>query len=349
VSVDLVSAVRLQAKACDELGSPMYAEVLTRIGTDIEQRGVFAGLLAGHEDDPGPSAIALRLLGSVHRLVLEGTASELAAYYASVGGTWQTGAGWDSLVRTVRDHADAVRRRLEQPPQTNEVGRSAVLLGGLRHVVAEQGLPVRLCEIGASGGLNLLADRFCYVDDDGRMHGQTDSPVRLQGAWAGRRPPDATVEVVDRLGSDVAPVDVSAQAGRLTLLSYVWPDQTARLQRLRDAFRVADATPVSVCRSSAADFVGDLRLTDGVSTVLWHSVMWQYMSRSDQQVVAARLAELGDRATRRCPFAHLSFEPQRRTAADPEHEFLVVLRTWPGGGRRILAAAAPHGLPTVWE
>jgi hypothetical protein len=347
--VDLLSAVRSQAQACEELGSPMYAEILTRIGTDIEEHGVFAAVLAGHEDDPGPSAVALRLLGSLHRLVLDGTASGLAAYYPSVGGTWQPGPGWDSLVRTVRDHGDAVRRRLDQPPQTNEVGRSAVLLGGLRHVVAEQGLPLRLCEIGASGGLNLLADRFCYVDQDGRAHGQTDSPVRLQGAWSGRRPPDVTVEVADRVGSDVAPVDVSTQAGRLTLLSYVWPDQTARVQRLRDAFRVADSTPVRVRRAGARDFVGDLRLTDGLTTVLWHSVMWQYMARPDQRAVAARLGELGAQATPRCPFVHLSFEPQRRTAADSGHEFLVVLRTWPGGSRRILAAAAPHGLPTVWE
>jgi hypothetical protein len=347
--VDLLSAVRHQAQACDELGSPMYAAVLTRVADDIEHRGVFASVLAGHEDDPGPSAIALRLLGSVHRLVLDGTAGDLAEYYPSMGGTWRPGAGWDSLVRTVREHAEAVRGGLEAPPQTNEVGRSAVLLGGLQHVVAEHGLPLRLLEIGASGGLNLLADRFCYVDRDGHVHGRADSPVRLHGAWSGRRPPDVAVEVVDRLGSDVAPVDISTHAGRLTLLSYVWADQTARVQRLRDAFRVADWTPVRVRRQSARDFVRDLRLRDGATTVLWHSVMWQYMSPADQQDVRAQLHRLGAQATQRRPFAHLSFEPQRRQGAGSDHEFLVLLHTWPGGSRRILAAAAPHGLPTVWE
>jgi len=345
--VNLLGAVRRQARACAELGSPMYAEVLERVAADIEQGGVFASVLAGHEDDPGPSAIGLRLLGSVHRLVLDGTAGDLAAFYPSVGGTWHAQAGWDSLVRTAGEHADAVRDRLDRPPQTNEVGRSAALMGGLQHVAAEHAMPLRLCEIGASGGLNLLPDRFCYVDEDGKVHGDEDSPVRLHGAWRGRRPPDATVEVVERLGSDLAPVDVSTHTGRLTLLSYVWPDQAARLQRLRDAFRVAAQTPVRVRRQSARDFVADLRLADGATTVLWQSVMWQYMSAADQRAVAARLEGLGGQATHRRPFAHLTFEPQRRSP-DSDHEFLVVLRTWPGGGRRILAVAAPHGLPTVW-
>ena len=346
--MDLVSAVHQQARACHELGSPMYAEVLTRVAADIEQGGVFASVLAGHEDDPGDDAVPLRLLGSVHRLVLDGTAGELAAYYPSVGGSWQPDRGWDKLLRTVDAHADAVRQGLHRPPQTNEVGRSAVLMGGLQHVVARHAMPVRLCEIGASGGLNLLADRFGYVDEDGRVHGQADSRVRLDGAWRGRRPPEVAVQVVERLGSDAAPVDVSTPAGRLTLLSYVWPDQTARLQRLRDALGVAEETTVHVRRQSARDFVRDLRLDDGVTTVLWHSVMWQYMSGAEQQAVTARLEELGGEATQRRPFAHLCFEPQRR-ARDAGIEFLVVLRTWPGDDRVVLGSAAPHGLPTMWE
>jgi len=45
---------------------------------------------------------------------------------------------------------------------------------------------------------------------------------------------------------------------------------------------------------------------------------------------------------------HLFLEPTRRTPED-ETEFLVVLTAWPGGERRILGHAAPHGLPVTWE
>jgi hypothetical protein len=47
----------------------MYAVLLDRLADDLEAGGVTADVLAGHEDDPGPSALGLRLLGSVHRLV----------------------------------------------------------------------------------------------------------------------------------------------------------------------------------------------------------------------------------------------------------------------------------------
>ena len=92
-AVRAVKAFRRQAQACAELGSPMYAELLDRLADDIEVGGPTAEIVQGHEDDPGPSALALRLLGSVHRLVLERRAGALGAFYPSVGGTWEPDGG----------------------------------------------------------------------------------------------------------------------------------------------------------------------------------------------------------------------------------------------------------------
>jgi hypothetical protein len=360
--VEVVQAVRRQAQACAELGSPMYADVLTSLAADLEAGGSTAEMLAAYEDGPADFLLALRLLGSVHRLVLDGSAPDLAPFYPSVGGTWRADAGWRAFEATLREHRDAVRARLQQPPQTNDVGRSAGLMGGLLHLVAEHRLPVRLHEIGASGGLNLLPDRYCYLyGPDGSdspestvAYGPRDSPVRLAGAWAGRRPPGVFVDVVSRLGCDLAPADVATAAGRLTLTSYVWPDQVERIDRLRAAFRVAWAWPVEVRRQDAATFVDGLDLVDDTVTVLWHSLLWQYLPEPQQRKVAARIEQIGAQATDRRVFAHLMFEPQRRSPDAPEPpdspvEFLVVLRVWPGGERRVLAEAAPHGIPTVWE
>jgi len=72
----------------------------------------------------------------------------------------------------------------------------------------------------------------------------------------------------------VTPIDVTTTKGRLTLTSNVWPDQPARLERLRGAFRVAQELPAEVRRQDAASFVGDLALVEATTTVLWHSVMW---------------------------------------------------------------------------
>ncbi|HET6653131.1 MAG TPA: DUF2332 domain-containing protein [Nocardioides sp.] len=357
-----------QAQACAELGSPMYAELLERAAADLRAGGEVGRVLAGHEDDPGPSALALRLLGSVHRLVLtsdavlsEGqpaltgrrsdnsAAGELAAYYPSVGGTWSVEGGWEAFLRLLSEQPEAVREWLDRPPQTNEVGRASALMGGLLHVGQVFRHPVRLFEIGSSGGLNLLADRFGYVDEWGTTYGDPASPVRLDVAWQGRPvPPWPELDIVERVGSDVMPVDVRTTQGRLVLTAYVWPDQTHRLERLRGALDLAQHTPVAVRREGAARFVDGIDLRPGLTTVLWHSVMWQYLDAAEQEAVTARIGALGAQATDEAPFAHLFLEPMRRTSDGP-HEFLVVLELWPTGGRRVLGSSTGHGLPTVWD
>ena len=145
-------------------------------------------VLEGHEDDPGPSALGLRLLGSVHRLVLERRAGVLATYYPSVGGRWDPVTGPEAVLDLLRSDPDTVREWLDRPPQTNEVGRAAALVGGLLHLAPEERLPVRLVEIGASAGLNLLADRFDLLDDRGTATGDPASPVTLEPAWRGPAP-----------------------------------------------------------------------------------------------------------------------------------------------------------------
>ncbi|MCD4534170.1 DUF2332 domain-containing protein [Nocardioides sp. cx-169] len=343
--MDVVEAVRRQGPACAALGSPMYAGLCERLADDLVVGGPTASVLAGHEDDPGPSALALRLLGSVHRLVLERRAGALAAYYPSVGGTWEPEAGWGALRDLLAAEPDAVREWLDRPPQTNEVGRATALMAGL--LALPWAHPVRLVEIGSSGGLNLLADRFRYVTPAGAL-GPADSPVVLDPAWTGLLPRREPPLIAERLGSDVMPVDVRTTEGRLVLTAYVWPDQAHRLERLRGAFALADRTPYSVRRESAHDLVSRLSLAEGATTVLWHSVMWQYLERDEQGAVRSGIDALGVRATAGAPFAHVYLEPSRRTP-DSEHEFLVWLETWPTGERRVLGTSVGHGVPTRLE
>lgn len=258
----MLDAFRRQAQACAELGSPMYAELLALCADDIEAGGVVAEVLAGHEEDPGPSALALRLLGSVHRLVLERRAGDLATCYPSVGGRWEPDTGWAAFRRLLQDRPVDVREWLDRPPQTNEVGRAAALVGGLLHL--RHRLPVRLFEIGSSAGLNLLAERFAYGESAGRVFGDPTAAVHLADAWRGRPlEPWPDLEFVERLGSDVMPVDVRTTEGRLTLTAYVWPDQRERLERLRGALAVAQETPVEVRRAAARDTVGGLGTRPG--------------------------------------------------------------------------------------
>jgi hypothetical protein len=87
----------------------------------------------------------------------------------------------------------------------------------------------------------------------------------------------------------------------------------------------------------------------GVLTVVWHSVMWQYVEAPERRRALDLMAAAGARATPDAPLAHLRFEPawlgRNRLA------FQLLLTLWPGNGNgdAQLATAPGHGLPTDWQ
>jgi hypothetical protein len=329
-----------QARVCAGQGSPMYAELLARAADDADAGGPVAEVLAGRAS----SALALRMLGTVHRIVLEGRAPGLAAHYPTAGGTADPLAAWPAFRDVLARHAAEVRAGLADPPQTNEVGRAAPLIGGLLAVAAATGLPVRLLEIGASAGLNLRADHYRLLFDGGGYG--PDSPVVLPDAWRGAPPAAVPPRIAARLGCDLAPLDAAAPAARLRLLSYVWPDQTARVERLRAALEVAARVPATVVRAGAGDFLEGLAPERGAVTVVWHSVMIQYLPDEEAARVHRHVEAAGAAATRDAPVAHLAFEPPEGTHIQGTP--LLTLRLWPGGERRVLGEGPPHGLPVTW-
>ena len=75
--------------------------------------------------------------------------------------------------------------------------------------------------------------------------------------------------------------------------------------------------------------------------------MWQYLGEPERTRVGAAVERLGATATAGAPFAHVAFEPRRRPPEGPE--FVVALRTWPGGAEVVLGSAPPHGLPVEFR
>ena len=348
-----VPAVRRQARACAELGSPLYAALLDRAADDLAGGGVVADVLGDRAGAPPDDLVALRLLGGVHRLVLQRRAGALALWYPSVGGRFDGSPGqvdglWAAFAETCAMHLEELMAALDTPPQTNEVGRSAGLAGALRHLVTVVDLPVRLAELGASAGLNLRPDAVLVTAAGGAdASGPTGSPVRLTGAWAGRAPgrDGTTARVVGRTGCDPRPLDPLSTTDRLTLTGYTWPDQLARLERLRGAFALAAADPVAVDRADAATWLSGLSPRAGHWTVVWHSVMWQYLGPAERAGTRAGLEWLGGQATPTAPVAEVSFEPE------DGGEFVVRATRWTGGDpvSDRLGTAPAHGLPVTWS
>ena len=96
---DLAEYLRLQGHYCGKLGSPLYESLLDRAADDLAAGGVVAAVLDGYPLEPIYSAMALRLMGNVHRLVLEGRAPALAAHYPSAGGDGDAMRAWPAFHR----------------------------------------------------------------------------------------------------------------------------------------------------------------------------------------------------------------------------------------------------------
>jgi len=348
---NVIEALRVQGKTCTELGSPFSGRVLNILAQDVLAEGSFARLMApwggasmqAIMDD----AASLRILGGLHHLVLTGASPELAGQYPEHAPE----PDWHRLQQLIpeagRAHAPALAEFVKSPPQTNEVRRSLGLFGGFLTVAAETGLPLRCFEMGASAGLNLNWDRFRYDLGERGGWGDPGSSVRLSGDWSGGAPPmDVADRVVERAGCDRAPVDIADPDAALRLQAYVWADQRDRLERLRAAIRLTLDTGVKVERADAGEWVeAKVRPRGGAATVLYHSVVWQYLPPQTQDRIAAAVERAGLSATVEAPFAWLRIEPVRRA---PTVEMHMTLTLWPGGETRKLAEVHAHGAWVAW-
>jgi hypothetical protein len=338
----LAQRLQRQASWCDDLGSPLYGSLLRSAADDLNSEGAVWRVVAGFENEDGQSALALRLMGSVHRLVLMGRLPNLALRYPSVGGDGDARAAWPAFRHALVERQAEIRELLPRGCQTNEVGRSAALLGGFLEVARRTGKRLRILELGASAGFNLRWDSYRYESgDDGWGH--HESPVRFEHSFEVAPPLDGHVELVGRKGCDIDPIDPTSPDGSLTLRSFVWADQNDRFRLLEGAIAVARQVPVEVERVDAATFLERELASSrtGVATVVFHSVFMQYVDADGRRRIQSAIESAAARASRDGPLAYLRMEPGAQT-------FEVRLTTWPGGGDELLALSRAHGTGVRW-
>ena len=340
----LVKRLRLQSENCRFLGSELYGRLLDAAADDAEAGGPTLGLMEPYAHERWGVAVGLKLMGAVHRLVLQGEAPELARYYPNVGGTLPPDGVWPAFCGVMEERHDDLVELVDRPVQTNEPSRAAALLGGFLEVARATDLPLRVLEIGASAGLILRWDHYRY-ETATEGWGPETSPVRMTPF---ERAPDLSTKatVVERAGCDPDPIDPTSEEGRLTLRSYVWPDQEWRWHVLQGALDVADRVPATVERSGAAAWLEPslAEPAEGRATVVFHSIVMQYLAADERERIETLLRTAGERATDDAPLAWLSLEPPE-PFEDLAH---VRLTRWPGGESRLIARAGYHGRPVIW-
>jgi hypothetical protein len=324
----LAARLRRQAAWCARDGSPLYASLLEKAAHDLDVGGPVSRVLAGYADEPGTAAVALRFMAAVHRLVLDGTLPELARRYPSTGGEGDADATWPLFRQALIDHGEAIHELVANRCQTNEVGRSAALLGGFLEVAERTGQALRILEIGASAGLNLRWDRYRYESADGAW-GDPASPVTFTHSYDVPPHMNLAAAVVSRAGCDLHPIDPTTDNGALALRSSIWADQLGRLALLDGALEVARELPLEVEAAGAVPFL-ERQLAQpapGVATVVYHSIFMQYVAEPDR----SRIVELVGREG----VFHLWLEPGDGT-------FEIRL------DGELLGTSGPHGTRVRW-
>jgi hypothetical protein len=355
VDVDGLAREFAAFEATARTRAPLYAALAAGIAREPE----LAGLLAAA---PPTQRMPVLLLASVHDLLLRHPDHELAAWYPNLTATPRPPgdpALMPTFERFVAEHGDALHRLLTtRTTQTNEVGRCGFLLPALAMVAGDTG-PIGLLDVGTSGGLNLLLDRFRYryTTADGRVSdvgGPSDVVVEVD--VSGPAPlPTSLPTIVARCGTDLRPVDLADQEQARWLEACVWPDQADRFHRLVAAIAIARRSPPPIL---TGDAITSLR--PGVAAVAaGHPVVvntWvlNYLTADDRRRYLAELDAIGRERDLSWIYAEApALTPELPHAPDPRdpHRTVLSLARWRGGTRTVdhLATVHPHGFWIDWR
>jgi hypothetical protein len=336
--------------------APLYAALAGQIALD----GSIVGLLDHAEP---PQRLPVLLFASVHDLLLDDPTENLAAWYPNLVADPRfpdDAALWPVFVEFIERHRPAIVDRITtRTTQTNEVGRCGSFLPVFGLLAAEVGLLGHL-DVGASGGLNLLLDRYRYDYTDADTGVTTtvgESPVVVPVKTSGPVPlPRAVPEIGRRLGLDRSPIDVTDEAAARWLQACVWPEHADRFERLASAIEIARTEPPRIV---AGDAVTDLaaaiaELGPDVHPVVTNSWVLNYLTPDERTGYLAELERLGAGRDLSWVYAEAPAQiPELPNGPDPISAELTVLTMvrWRDGARTVdhLATCHPHGRSIRWR
>lgn len=241
------------------LSAQMFGLLADWLAAGPDSEPLVAWLLQAAAARPG-FAVPLLLLAGLHRDVLSGVAevAALARYYPTVGGTRSPDDG--DLALTLRQAILARQGPLADflrtaTVQTNETARG---LCWLLPVVSTGWPAIHLVDLGASAGLNLVADHRHYrlVEAEtgrGLLELGSGAPGQFLVASQGTLPlpprQRTLPALLSRIGCDCAPLHLATNQDQQSLAAFVWGDQPGRLAQLRQgiaAFHRVNSSSVPV-------------------------------------------------------------------------------------------------------
>lgn len=318
----------------------------------------------------------LLLVATLHRLVRGGQAPRLATFYATVGGSYHRDRDRSALGAALTDllaaNPDVFAATLAaQRLQTNETSRGVAWLVPYAVLNARLRRPAIVIELGCSGGLNLLADRYGW---EFSLEGAPATlasarPVFRQALASTFNPglrsrldalPETSRLITRRLGCDLAVPDLTTEDDLAALSACIWGDDRERLDRLRDAVEqlIAQrrAGSIELSQADMLDYVethlrAQLDAAPPSLVIMYNTVVTCYVSAEQYARLRAGVTALfAALPQHRC--AWIEHEPLRagEVAAAPAGESHIRLHTLQGGALRTeyLGTAEMHPKNITW-
>jgi hypothetical protein len=339
------------------VGSPVYARMSAGVVAHDE-------LLSVLDDAPERQQRPTTFFAAVQDVLLRGIHHPLRDHYPRLTGHPAPDRDpTPDLLDFVRTHREPiVALAATRGTQTNEVLRSVGLAPALAAVAEDVGSALSVLEVGASAGLNLRLDRYGYRYVDGDTVTEVPGELTLETEVArGTTPPAHLLPppILDRVGLDLAPIDVTDEDDVRWLRACLWPEHTDRAVRLDAALDAARDDPPRVVQG---DMLADLAATiDDLEPaghlVIFHCVAMMYLPqdlRTAWRTEVVRLSRqrpidvVGFEDHRIEPFGELF--PSDITGDDAVHGSLV--RSSYRDGRaehRLLGRAHMHGRWVGWQ
>ena len=368
--------------------SPLYARLFGLLAGWLEAPAggneSVADWLEGAAKNRRSLDVTLLLAAGLHRDVLAGNpaAAGLRHFYPTVGGAdtpdspeMEAALRQDILARR-ESLAEFIQRA---QVQTNETGRG---LCWLLPLVLTGWPAARLVDLGASAGLNLVAEQRAYrlLDAESRstlLDVGLSRTLQFQTLCHDHLPNFSGVDgramprIVARDGCDLAPFPLESRADELTLMSFVWGDQVNRMNRLQEgiaAFKEIDRSdaPVRLAAADLPDELGrflKLSLADdpAIPVVIYNTWMTSYLRDKGQSMAyhidqwvaqqqrAARQQQVARQqraAQLQRPVLWLQWEPPRDGTEPPHTGWCAwTADLWLGGAHRRwhFGWVHPHG------
>ncbi|SFR29894.1 hypothetical protein SAMN04488564_1239 [Lentzea waywayandensis] len=281
--------------------APQSAGLFSALVKEVEDNGPVTRLVPHHPDAQQPY-FYVKMFAAIGYLYESGLSPDLIRCLEDLKHRDDPDAiahAWELCRHALSAHPAVVLATINRPVQQQRPRLAGFLLQGVGMLGAPR---VRLLELGACGGLNLLFDQYWWFGT-GWTWGSPDSPVRLPAPGPEPQP----FEIVERAGCDLAPRDPRNPEDVRIMRSFLAYDWDVDRMEFDDAVSLAATTPVQIDQEDAVTWLRhqlESSASRSVTTVVWHSLFWQFLDDE----VQAEIDSVLDRAARRTRIACLSFD-----------------------------------------